>query len=148
MVEGFEGLFRGVGSAAVEEGEFDVFEGGHAGEEIEGLEDEADAAVADVGEGVAGHAGDIFAGEDIAPRGGAIEAAEDVHEGAFAGAGRAADGDHLALFDGERDAIEGVDDGGGVAGTHDVGFDEVVGRKETAVGVHARSPISGRGRHP
>src|SRR5438067_2130237 len=44
--------------AGVDEGELDVFEGGEAWEELEGLEDEADQLIANAREGTAAHAGD------------------------------------------------------------------------------------------
>ena len=119
--EGLGGAFLAVGPAGVKEGEFDVFQGVHAWQEVEGLEDEADASVADVGEGVVGDAADVFAGEDIGAGGGAVEAAEDIHEGGFAGAGGSADGDHFAGGDLQADTVEGVDD----VVAHDVSFPQV-----------------------
>ncbi len=74
-VDGFEdGLgagdaFGGRG-AVVDEGKLDVVQRGGAGEQIEGLEDEADLLVADTGELVVVELGDVVAVEPILALGG------------------------------------------------------------------------------
>src|SRR5262249_37428998 len=93
----------------VEQGRLDVFQGGGGGEQVEVLEEEADAPVAQPGKLVGAEAGNLLAGEVVAAGGGAVEAAEAVHEGGLAGAGRADEGDELALVDVEGDALEGDD---------------------------------------
>ena len=125
-LEGLEGAgaagFGGVAVALVEEGEFDVFEGGGAGEEVEALEDESDFLVADVGEFVAVELGDVCAVEEVVAGGGAVEAADHVHEGGFAGAAGAHEGDEFAGLDVECDAADGVHIYlAGVVGLVDVG---------------------------
>ena len=52
--------------AVVDEGQLDVVERGGAGEEVEGLEDEADLLVADAGELVVVELGDVVAVEPVA----------------------------------------------------------------------------------
>src|SRR5690606_25822742 len=98
-VESFEGAIGGAVDSAVKEGDLDVFEGAHAGEKVEALEDEADFPVSNAGEFVAAEFADVFAVEEVFARGGTVEAAEDVHESAFAAAGAADDGDHFAGVD-------------------------------------------------
>src|SRR5205085_4550608 len=63
----------------VEERQLDVLERGRARQQVEGLKDEADAAVADLGTRVAVERRDLDAGEAIAAARRPIEAAEDVH---------------------------------------------------------------------
>ncbi len=87
----------GGGGAVVDEGELDVVEAGGAGEEVEGLEDEADLLVADAGELVVVELGDVVAVEPVFTLGRGVEAADEVHQGGLAGAGGAHDGDVLAV---------------------------------------------------
>ena len=56
----------GGGGAVVDEGQLDVVQGGGAGEQVEGLEDEADFLVADAGELVVVELGDVVAVEPVA----------------------------------------------------------------------------------
>ncbi len=60
----------GGGGAVVDEGELDVVQGGGAGEQVEGLKDEADLLVADAGELVVVERGDVVAVEPVAAAGG------------------------------------------------------------------------------
>ena len=53
---------------------------GGAGEEVEGLEDEADLLVANAGELVVVELGDVVAVEPVAALGGGVEAADEVHQ--------------------------------------------------------------------
>ena len=68
------------------------------GEQIEALENEADLAVANVGQLIAVEPGNIDAIEQIAPAGRAIEAAEHVHHRRFSRAARAHDRDEFAAL--------------------------------------------------
>jgi len=63
---------------------------------LEGLEDEPDLPVADMGQLLLVHVGGVLAGEDITPGGGHIQAADDVHHGGLARSGRAENGDKFA----------------------------------------------------
>ena len=65
----------------VKEGNFDILEYGHCGDEIECLKDEADFFATDFGEGFIVGGGDIKAVELVDPGGWSIKASEDVHEG-------------------------------------------------------------------
>ena len=65
--EAFGGAVGGVGAAGEFHGDADVLEGGHGGDEVEGLEDDADGAAAEAGEGVLGEAGDVLAGDGDGP---------------------------------------------------------------------------------
>ena len=95
------------------EGELDVFRKGHAGKQIEGLEDHADgiAAVAGEFDGVDG--GEVAAADVDGTGGGAVESGQEIEQGGFAGAGTAEQGDEFALADFEGDVVDGGD--GGVA---------------------------------
>lgn len=99
--------------AAEEQGQFDIFDRGHGGEEIEKLEDDAEAFAAVSGEGgviraVEGETVD----EDFA-RGGLIESAEQVEQSAFAAAAGSGHGAEGERFDFQRDVTEGVHFAGG-----------------------------------
>jgi hypothetical protein len=96
-------------AAAVEQRQLDVLQGGRAGQQVEVLEDEADAPVAHQCPLVGGEGGDLLAGQQIAAAGRAVEAAEGVHQRRFARAGRPDEGDELARIDGQRDAAQGHD---------------------------------------
>lgn len=102
------GAFGG-GDPRVDHGELDILEDIEFGEEIKGLEDEADFGVAEFGEAIFGGLGGIDAIDDHASRGGGIEAPEEVHEGGLAAAAGADDGGVFALFDEEIDVVEGGD---------------------------------------
>lgn len=104
---------RGGGGAADEEGHHDVFEGGELGEEGLDLPDEADVAVAEIGEVAVREGGEVGAVEEDPAGGGAVEAAEEVEEGGFAGTGGADKCDTFAAADGE---VEITEDGDGSAG--------------------------------
>ena len=64
-VQGVPGSVPGLALAGVEEREADVFEGAGPGQEVEGLEDEADALVADLGKAVFRELLDVLAREDV-----------------------------------------------------------------------------------
>ena len=105
-----EGAPRALGGrdAAIEQRQFHVLHGARAGEEVEVLEHETDAAVANRGERIAGKARNLLAGKKVLARARAVEAAEQVHERRFAGSGRAHDRNELARLDRQRHPAQGV----------------------------------------
>ena len=70
------------------------------------LEDEAQVAVAEVGELLLGEGGDIDAVDDDGAGVGAVECADNLQQGGLAGSAGADDADHLATVDVEVDAFE------------------------------------------
>ena len=102
------------GHAGVDERQLDVLPRRHGGEQVELLEDEADAAVAHLGQGGLAHVAHVLAGQVVAARRRNVETAEDVHQRRLARARGPDDGDVLALGDGEADpAQRGNRDGSG-----------------------------------
>ena len=95
--------------------EQDVFERGERGDELVGLEDEADGLAADLGELVLGQVADGGAVEVDVAGGGCVQTGEQAEEGRFAAAGGTHDGDELAFGDGEVEAFEDVDGARAVA---------------------------------
>jgi hypothetical protein len=94
---------------AEEQRQLDVLQRGRVGQQVEVLEHEADALVADLGQPVAVQPAHRLPGEQVLARGRRVEAAEDVHEGGLAGAGRT---DHRHVVVGgdlEIDAAQGLD---------------------------------------
>src|SRR5262249_42862340 len=102
-------VLRAMSVGRVDQGKLDVFEGRGPRQQVEGLEDEPDLSVADLGALVAAEAGHVHSVEKIAPGGRPVEAANDVHERALAGSRRAHDGDELGGSDREGDAVESAD---------------------------------------
>ena len=82
--------------AGIDHGQFDILGRAGAGQQVELLEHETDAAVADGGQLIARHAFHGLAGQPVVAAAGLIEAAQDVHERGLARARRAHDGDELA----------------------------------------------------
>lgn len=123
---GFE-VGGGAVAAVEHEGEEDVFFGGERGDEVEGLEDQADAAAAEEGEGFVGEGGEVGAGDEDVAGIGLGEAGHEVEEGAFARATGTHDGEEGSAADIEGDAGEGGDLAVG-EGLHHVTNDERVGR--------------------
>jgi hypothetical protein len=111
--EGGGGVFFALlaGEGGELEGEFDVFEGGENGDEVEGLEDEAEVVISPAGEFAFGHGGGLVVEDGEGAVGGAVHAGDEVEEGGFAGAGGAHEGAELAAVDGEFDFVEGEDGG-------------------------------------
>ena len=103
-----------LGDALIEVGLAVVLFDGECGDEVEGLEDEADLAAPVSGEFFVGHLRDVAAVEEILAGGGAVEAAQDVHERALARAAGAHDGNVVTELDGGLDALEGFDHDGAV----------------------------------
>ena len=113
--EHFAGAGAGVlgAVAAEEEGELDVLHGGHGGEEIEKLEDDAELFAAVGGQG--GFVGGVqreFVHGDFAG-GGLVESAEEIEQGAFAAAAGTGHGAEGAGFDFQRHVAQGVHFAGG-----------------------------------
>ena len=78
------------------------------GSKIEGLENETDLLVPDLGQLVAIHRGNVFAVKLVMPGAGRIEAAQHVHEGRFAAAARAHDGEIFVAMNLQRHAAQRV----------------------------------------
>src|SRR5207245_1499068 len=99
--------FPAIGAGtAIDERHLDVARRGGAGEQVEGLEDESDLAVADRGQVVVPDPADVDAVEVIRALCRLVEAADDMHERALARARRADDRDELTAPDREIDAPE------------------------------------------
>ncbi|MNF61755.1 hypothetical protein D3C84_434150 [compost metagenome] len=96
-------LGRGAG---IDGGDLDVFPRRGRGNQVVALEDEAERLAAQPGELVVVEVGDVLAGETVAAFAGAVQAAEDVHQGGFARARGADDGDELAGADGQGHAAQ------------------------------------------
>lgn len=115
--------------AVVDHGEADVLQGAAVRQEMEGLEDEADALPAQGGPVAVAQGAGVDAVEQVPPRGRGVDEPRDVQEGGLPGAGGADHGDVLAALHGqfagpqcldgrrsgvgEADALE-ADDRGGV----------------------------------
>ena len=97
------------GHAGVNQRQLDVVQRVGARQQVEGLEDEADFAVADFGELVVVHLADAGAVQFVAAGRRRVEAADQVHQRGFAGAGRPHDGDVFAALDFQRHVAQGVD---------------------------------------
>jgi len=91
---------------AVEQGRGHVLERGGACEQVEALEHEADATVADLGAARVAEVADVQAGELVDAGVGLVEQPEDVEQGGLARAGRAQDRHPLARADLEVDAVQ------------------------------------------
>src|SRR6185312_8696018 len=94
--------------AGVGERQLDLRERARARNEVEALEDEAELAVADVGEVVVVEGAHVDRVEQVAAPGRRVEAAEDVHERALAAARAAHHRDEVAALDAQRDAPQRV----------------------------------------
>ncbi len=84
----------------------DIFLGRELGEQLVKLEDEAEVAVAEVGEGLLAKGGCVDAIDTYSTLVRAVEGADDLQQGGLSGAGRAYDADYLATVDVEVDAFE------------------------------------------
>ena len=111
------GLDAGGALVAIDFGEaqreLDIFREGHAGEEIERLEDHADGVAAVAGEFDGIDGGEVAAADVDGAGGGTVESGQEIEEGGLAGAGAAEERDEFALADFEGDVVDGGD--GGVA---------------------------------
>ena len=114
-------------AAVVQHRQLDVLQCAGARQKIEALKNEADLLVAQRREGVAVHAVDANAVDEIRARGGRVEASEKIHQRRLARTGGAHDGDECTFLNGEIDALQRVNFGaaGGV-GLHELGrFNDV-----------------------
>src|SRR5205814_680569 len=78
-------------------------------EQVEALKDEADFAVANVGQHGAVQATDVLTIEPVRARRRPVQAADEVHQGRFARAARSDDGDEFAALHGQGYAAQGGD---------------------------------------
>ena len=78
------------------------------GYQVEGLEHEADAVAAQLGERGVFQGGDVGVFDEDVPGGGGVEAGEDVHHRGFAGAGGAHDGGEFAGTEADAHVVEGA----------------------------------------
>ena len=92
---------------AVRQRQFDIGQGRRARDEVEGLEDEADAVIAHDRQLVVVQITHVEAVEEIATAGGDIEGADDVHESRLARTGCTHDGDVFAVLDRQIHTVEG-----------------------------------------
>ena len=97
------------GYAGVNQRQLHVVQRIRTWQQIEGLKHKANFAVADFRQLIVVHLADQNPVEFILPGRGRVEAADQVHQGGFAGAGRAHDGDVFAALDFERHVPQGVD---------------------------------------
>jgi len=98
--------FHAEGGVGVHGGHHHVFQGGGAGEQVEVLEDEADALVPERGALCGVEFGYVFPGDVVMAGGGAVQAAQDVHQGGLSGTGSPREGDEFPLLDVQGDALE------------------------------------------
>ncbi len=91
------------------QGNFDVFLRGQGRDQVEGLEDHANLAVAHHCQFAFAHARDIDAVDQHLPGGWIVETGDDAQQGTFAGTGRPHDGDKLAAQNLKTDALEDID---------------------------------------
>ena len=87
----------------------DVLLGGQGGQQVEGLEDEAEAIAAHGGELLVFHAGQVLAGDEGVPGGGGVQAGQAVQKSGLARAGGAHDGHELAASHHEARRVQGDD---------------------------------------
>ena len=90
-------------------GQEDVLLGGQGGQQVEGLEDEAELVAAHGGELLVLHARQVLSGDEDAAGGGGVQAGHAVQEGGLTRARGAHDGHELAFGDGEADRVQGDD---------------------------------------
>lgn len=99
----------GAGCAGVDERQLDVLEQVEAGQEVEGLEDEADVDVARLGALAFVEAGYVSPAEEVVAARRPVQESENVHERRLAAAARPHEGHVLTLVHGERHALEGLE---------------------------------------
>jgi len=90
-------------------GDFNIAHRGERGQQVEALEDKADALFTQAGALSVAERAKIDAVDDDPTRSGVGEATEQVEEGRFAGAGGADDGHKFTAWDSKRDAAYGGD---------------------------------------
>ncbi|MCY1442322.1 hypothetical protein D9M71_586870 [compost metagenome] len=98
--------FTGAAATGQAQRHGDVVGDGLRGEQVEVLEDHADA-LAEATQAVGVEGGDVFAIDDDAPATGLFQAVDQTKQGTFAGAGMADEAEHLATFDGQAGRLQG-----------------------------------------
>ena len=94
------GALRPVGGpSGVKQRQLHIFQRRGAGEQVEALEDEPDSAAADCGQLLIIERSDVHALQQIAARGGPVQAAQNVHQRGFAGSRSPHNGHELAALD-------------------------------------------------
>jgi len=106
------GAREGVGTAGKLQRQGDVLQRRHGGDEMETLEDDADALAPQAGQTILVEAGEIGAGNVDLAGGGALEPADDHHQARLAGARRADKCRNLAFREVNIDAAQDVDRSG------------------------------------
>ncbi len=94
----------------VDQRQLDIIERRGAGQQVEGLKDEADLLVSDAGELVVVEVGHPMAVEPVLPGGRAVEAADQIHQGGLARSRRPHHRDELVFPNGQIDTAERVHD--------------------------------------
>ena len=89
----------------------DVLLGAQGGQQVEGLEDEAEAVAAHGGELLVLHAGQVLTSDEHAAGGGGVQARQAVQESGLARAGGAHDGHELAASHHQARRVQGDDPG-------------------------------------
>ena len=105
----FARLYEGVGMAGQLERDGDIFERGHGGQQMEGLEHDADPPAAGLGERILVKSAIIDTADQHLAAAGAFEPRQDRHQRGFARTGCAKDGNALAAHYLEVDALQYVD---------------------------------------
>jgi len=98
----------GLVEAGIHQGEHGVLQGRGPGQQVEGLEHEADLLVAHLGQGVVVHGTHIQSVKHVLPRRGGVEAAQDVHQGGLPRTGRPHEGDVFVAVDHQVDPPQRV----------------------------------------
>src|SRR5512144_649449 len=105
-LERLAGRLSRLAPAADISAELGVLERGQRGEEVEGLEDEADRLAPEPEELRPRRPGDVLSGDRHPSRGGGIEGSDHVQEGRLATAGGTEDDSELPRLDIQRDLLE------------------------------------------
>ena len=109
------GQVPGIGHAAQFQRHRDIFQGRHGGDQMKGLEHDADPSAPEAGGGVLIHAGDIGAGDGDAPGRWPFQPGRHHQERGFARARRARQGNGFAHWDGQGDVRQDIDRAGAAA---------------------------------
>ena len=109
------GPLEGVAHAGKFQRHGDVFERGHVGDEVEGLEHDADIAAAKGGQLVLVHSAEFAAGDRNAAPVGALQSGNDHQKRRLARAGGTENGNRFAAGHRKRDIVENMDAGGTLA---------------------------------
>jgi hypothetical protein len=110
------------GRAAIDKRQLDVVQRGGAGQQVEGLEDEADFFIANAGKLIVVELTDQVAVEPVAAFARRVKAADQIHERGFSRARGTHNGNVFAAIDAQVHPAQGVH----LLGAHLVGFPEVL----------------------